>query len=236
MGEVYLAQDTRLERKVALKLLSSQFIRDAERVLRFTQEARAASALNHPNIITIYDIGESSEVPYIATEFIDGQTLRQRIAAGPLPLALALDYAIQAAGALAAAHEAGIVHRDIKPENIMIRSDGYVKVVDFGLAKLTERSPDPGDSGTMIMSPAVTTYGTVMGTAQYMSPEQARGQVVDARSDIFSLGIVLYELIAGRAPFSGETASHQIVAILEKMPPPLSAETVAVPPELESAV
>jgi Tol biopolymer transport system component len=236
MGEVYLAQDSRLERKVALKLLSAQFIRDAERVLRFTQEARAASALNHPNIITIYDIGESGDVPYIATEFIDGQTLRQRIAAGPLPLGLALDYAIQAAGALAAAHEAGIVHRDIKPENIMIRSDGYVKVVDFGLAKLTERAADPGDSGTVMMSPAVTTYGTVMGTAQYMSPEQARAQVVDARSDIFSLGIVLYELIAGRAPFFGETASHQIVAILERNPPPLSASTSAIPPELEIAV
>jgi serine/threonine protein kinase len=235
MGEVYLAQDTRLDRKVALKLLSAQFVKDAERILRFTQEARAASALNHPNIITIYDIGESGDAPYIATEFIDGQTLRQQIEAAPLTLAQALDYAIQAGSALAAAHQAGIVHRDIKPENILVRSDGYVKVVDFGLAKLAERPPNPEDSGTVLMGPAITTYGTVMGTAQYMSPEQARGQMVDARSDIFSLGIVLYEMIAGHAPFSGETTSHQIVAILEKTPPTLTSIT-AIPPELEDVV
>ena len=235
MGEVYLAQDTRLDRKVALKLLSAEFIKDPERILRFTQEARAASALNHPNIITIYDIGESGGVPYIATEFIDGQTLRQKIAAGPLLVPEALDIAIQAGSALAAAHEAGIIHRDIKPENIMIRSDGYVKVVDFGLAKLTERPAKPEDSGTVLMG-AVTSYGTVMGTAQYMSPEQARGQAVDARSDIFSLAVVLYETIAGRTPFSGETPSHQIVAILEKEPPLLGALVPNTPPELESAV
>jgi serine/threonine protein kinase len=236
MGEVYLAQDTRLDRKVALKLLSAEFIKDAERILRFTQEARAASALNHPNIITIYDIGESGDVPYIATEFIDGQTLRQRISGGPLPLPEALDIAIQAASALAAAHEAGIIHRDIKPENIMIRSDGYVKVVDFGLAKLIERRAKPEDSGTVMMGPAVTSYGTVMGTAQYMSPEQARGQAVDARSDIFSLAVVLYETLAGRTPFSGETPSHQIVAILEKEAPLLRALVPNTPPELENAV
>jgi Tol biopolymer transport system component len=235
MGEVYLAQDTRLDRKVALKLLSAQFAKDAERILRFTQEARAASALNHPNIITIYDIGESGDVPYIATEFIDGETLRQKIDAGPLTLPQALDYAIQTGSALAAAHQAGIIHRDIKPENIMIRADGYVKVVDFGLAKLAERPSNPEDSGTVLMSPALTTYGTVMGTAQYMSPEQARGQTVDARSDIFSLGIVLYEMIAGHAPFGGETTSHQIVAILEKAPPPLTG-IANIPPDLENVV
>ncbi|HXB73650.1 MAG TPA: protein kinase [Candidatus Acidoferrales bacterium] len=235
MGEVYLAQDTRLDRKVALKLLSAQFVKDAERILRFTQEARAASALNHPNIITIYDIGESGDVPYIATEFIDGQTLRQQIAAGPLSLPEALDYAIQAGSALAAAHQAGIVHRDIKPENIMVRADGYVKVLDFGLAKLAERPSNPEDSGTVLMGPAITSFGTVMGTAQYMSPEQARGQTVDARSDIFSLGIVLYEMIAGHTPFAGETTSHQIVAILEKAPLPLTG-IAPIPPELENAV
>jgi Tol biopolymer transport system component len=235
MGEVYLAQDTRLDRKVALKLLSAQFAKDAERILRFTQEARAASALNHPNIITIYDIGESGDVPYIATEFIDGQTLRQQMEAGPLSLPKALDYAIQAGSALAAAHHAGIVHRDIKPENIMVRADGYVKVLDFGLAKLAERPSNPADSGTVLMSPAVTSFGTVMGTAQYMSPEQARGQNVDARSDIFSLGIVLYEMIAGHAPFGGETSSHQIVAILEKEPLPFTG-LAPIPPELENAV
>jgi serine/threonine protein kinase/Tol biopolymer transport system component len=232
MGEVYLALDTRLDRKVALKLLSPQFTSDAERVLRFTQEARAASALNHPNIITIYDIGESNGTPYIATEFIDGQTLREKLGSHPLPLAQALDYAIQTAGALAAAHQAGIIHRDIKPENIMVRADGYVKVVDFGLAKLTERAPDPQDSGTVIMSPAVTTCGTVMGTAQYMSPEQARGLPVDGRSDIFSLGVVVYEMLAGSAPFVGETAAHSIVAILERTPPPLTG----VSPDLRAVV
>ena len=222
MGEVYLAQDTRLDRKVALKLLSPQLASDAERVLRFTQEAKAASALNHPNIITIYDIGESNGSPYIATEFIDGETLRQKLGSGPLPLSQALDYALQTAGALAAAHQAGIIHRDIKPENLMIRADGYVKVVDFGLAKLTERVPDPQDDGTVLMSPAVTTCGTVMGTAQYMSPEQARGQTVDSRTDIFSLGVVIYEMLAGSAPFVGETAAHSIVAVLERNPPPLN--------------
>ena len=236
MGEVYLAQDTRLDRKVAIKLLSARFVGDAEHNLRFMQEARAASALNHPNIITIYDIGEAGEVRYIAAEFIDGQTLRQKIAAGPLPLGEALDYAIQAASALAAAHEAGIVHRDIKPENIMVRADGYVKVVDFGLAKLGERPVKPEDSGTVLMGPAVTTLGTVMGTAQYMSPEQARGQAVDGRIDIFSLGIVLYETIAGRAPFAGETSSHQIVNILERTPPALGQLASGIPPELESVV
>jgi serine/threonine protein kinase len=232
MGEVYLAQDTRLDRKVALKLLSPQFTSDAERVLRFTQEARAASALNHPNIITIYDIGESNGSPYIATEFIDGQTLREKTASGRLPIAQVLDYAIQTASALAAAHQAGIIHRDIKPENIMIRADGYVKVVDFGLAKLAERAPDPQDSGTVIMSPAVTTCGTVMGTAQYMSPEQARGLPVDGRTDIFSLGVVIYEMLAGSAPFVGETAAHSIVAVLERTPPPLTG----VSPNLEAVV
>jgi len=232
MGEVYLAQDTRLDRKVALKLLSPQFASDAERVLRFTQEARAASALNHPNIITIYDIGDAGGSPYIATEFIDGETLRQKLSAGRLPVAQALEYALQTANALAAAHQAGITHRDIKPENIMVRSDGYVKVVDFGLAKLAERAANPQDSGTVLMSPAVTTCGTVMGTAQYMSPEQARGVPVDARSDIFSMGVVMYEMLAGCAPFSGETASHSIVAVLERDPLPISG----IPSELQHIV
>jgi len=236
MGEVYLAQDSRLDRKVALKLLSPQFARDAERILRFTQEARAASALNHPNIITIFDIGEADGTPYMATEFIDGETLRQRLAKGPLRLSEVLEYAIQTAGALAAAHQAGIVHRDIKPENIMLRADGYVKVVDFGLAKLTDRTPAPGDSGTVLMGPAVTTMGTVMGTAQYMSPEQARGQAIDGRTDIFSFSVVLYEMLAGRPPFTGETPSHQIVAILEKDPPPLAASGLTLPPDLEAIV
>src|SRR5262249_35672489 len=160
------------------------------------------------------------------------ETLRQKLCNGPLPIPQTLDYAIQTASALAAAHQASIIHRDIKPENIMVRADGYVKVVDFGLAKLAERAPNPQDSGTVLMGPAVTTVGTVMGTAQYMSPEQARGEPVDARSDIFSLGAVLYEMLAGSAPFSGPTAAHSIVAVLERNPAPLTG----IAPELESAI
>lgn len=232
MGEVYLAEDTVLDRKVALKVLSAQSTSDAERVMRFIQEAKAASALNHPNIVTIYEIGESADgTRFMATEFIDGPTLRQHISASSPPLQEVLDHANQIASALAAAHEAGIVHRDIKPENIMIRPDGYIKVVDFGLAKLTERAPASQDSATVAMA-VNTTAGTVMGTVQYMSPEQARGLPLDARTDIFSFGVVLYEMLAGQPPFRGETQSHQIVAILEKEPQPLSQLAPDIPPEL----
>src|SRR5262245_61326725 len=200
MGEVYLAEDTRLGRKVALKLLPQKFTQDRERVLRFQQEARAASALNHPNIITIYEVGEFEGGHFIATEFIDGQTLRTLMNVR-VKLRAALDVATQVASALAAAHEAGIVHRDIKPENIMARRDGYIKVLDFGLAKLTERfSPDRG----AVADSAASTKGLfhsdpwkLMGTARYMSPEQIRGLVADGRSDIFSLGVVLYEMVTG---------------------------------------
>jgi serine/threonine protein kinase len=232
MGEVYLAEDTVLDRKVALKVLSAQSTSDAERVMRFVQEAKAASALNHPNIVTIYEIGESGGTRFMATEFIDGSTLRQHISASRQPLRDVLDYASQIASALAAAHEAGIVHRDIKPENIMIRTDGYIKVVDFGLAKLTERAPASEDSATVAMA-VNTTAGTVMGTVQYMSPEQARGLPLDARTDIFSFGVVLYEMLTGQAPFRGETQSHQIVAILERQPQPLSEMAPGIPPELD---
>jgi serine/threonine protein kinase len=232
MGEVYLAEDTVLDRKVAIKVLSAQSTSDAERVLRFIQEAKAASALNHPNILTIYEIGESAGTRFMATEFIDGPTLRQHMPASPLPLHEILDHANQIASALAAAHEACIVHRDIKPENIMIRPDGYIKVVDFGLAKLTERAPVSEDSATVAMA-VNTTAGTVMGTVQYMSPEQARGLPLDARTDIFSFGVVLYEMLTGQPPFRGETQSHQIVAILEREPQPLSQLIPGIPPELE---
>ena len=236
MGEVYLAEDIRLGRKVALKILNADLTRHEDRLRRFEQEARAASALSHPNILTIFDIGKESSTHFIATEFIDGQTLRSAQARTRMKLGEVLEIAQQAASALAAAHAAGIIHRDIKPENIMVRPDGLVKVLDFGLAKLIETSAPSTDSGARTIAKANTDPGTVMGTAAYMSPEQARGQGVDARTDIFSLGVVIYEMIAGRVPFEGETASHVIVSILEKEPAPLTRISPDTPSELERIV
>jgi serine/threonine protein kinase len=239
MGEVYLAEDTKLGRKVALKLLSDEFTKHEDRVRRFQQEARAASALNHPNILTIYEIGQANhnnDLHYIATEYVEGDTLRVRLARHRMDLGEMLDVGMQIASALVEAHSAGIVHRDIKPENVMVRSSGLVKVLDFGLAKLTEKSA-PGTNASAETSLGVNTdFGTVMGTCRYMSPEQARGEKVDARSDIFSLGVVLYEMIAGTAPFVGETSSHVIVAILEHEPLPLVRARPDVPAELERMV
>jgi serine/threonine protein kinase len=223
MGEVYLATDTRLGREVALKLLPAEFARDAERVKRFEREARIASALNHPNILTIYEIGSEGEALFIATEFIKGLTLRQRLADGPIEPAEALNIAIQMASALDAAHSAGIVHRDIKPENVMLRPDGIVKVLDFGLAKSVEDAPAPSDYSSMPTRDSYeTSPGALIGTFRYMSPEQARGQSVDHRSDLWSLGAVFYELLAGAAPFGGETPSDIIASILAREPAPLA--------------
>jgi serine/threonine protein kinase/Flp pilus assembly protein TadD len=236
MGEVYLAEDTRLKRKVALKLLPAHFTADRDRARRFEQEARAASALNHPNIITIHEIGEIGEAHYLVTEFIDGEVLRARLSHGRMELPSALEMTLQVTSALAAAHEAGIVHRDIKPENIMLRRDGYVKVLDFGLAKLAEPPARVIDTQAPSAGGVSTEIGVVMGTARYMSPEQARGQKVDARSDIFSLGIVLYEMITGRVPFEGATSSDVIAAILDKNPSPLTQYLPEVPVELERIV
>ncbi len=231
MGDVYLAQDTKLDRKVAIKFLNEEFRLDSDKLKRFIQEAKAASALNHPNILTVYEIGEADDKNYIATELIDGKTLRDHISAkGPMPLETVLKIAIQVSEALAAAHQAGIIHRDIKPENIMIREDGYAKVVDFGLAKLTE--PETADDDVTHV-PIKTIPGLVMGTIAYMSPEQARGREVDLRTDIFSLGIVLYEMLTSRQPFTGETINHAIVAILETAPAPISTAAVQIPVELE---
>ena len=196
MGEVYLAEDGRLGRKLALKLLPAVFNNDRERLGRFELEARAASALNHPSILTIYEIGELDGQRFIATEFVDGQTLRERISAGRMSIDEALGVAEQTASALACAHDAGIVHRDIKPENLMLRSDGIVKILDFGLAKLNEQRVTDGDTSARTLE-ELTSAGTVMGTASYMSPEQARGMPVDARTDVFSLGVVLYEMVNG---------------------------------------
>jgi serine/threonine protein kinase len=235
MGEIYLAHDARLGRQVALKLLPSHFTSDAERLRRFEQEARAASALNHPSIVTIHEFGQIDGAHFIVNEFIDGQTLRQHMTETQMKLGEALDVAIQVAGALAAAHSANIVHRDIKPENIMIRHDGYVKVLDFGLAKLTEGQTPSRDTEAATRVLVTTNPGMVMGTVTYMSPEQARGLPVDERTDVWSLGVVLYEMLAGRAPFDGETASHVIVSILEKEPPLLN-RCAEVPTELERIV
>ena len=236
MGEVYLAEDTRLKRKVALKLLPAELTANRDRLRRFEQEARAASALNHPNIITIHEIGESGQWHYLATELIDGETLRQRLNQGRIEFSAALDIALQIGSALVAAHKAGIVHRDVKPENIMLRSDGLVKVLDFGLAKLTESSTSGLSSNAPTRAQVNTETGMVMGTARYMSPEQARGQKVDARTDIFSFGVVFYEMITGRAPFEGETASDVLAAILKSEPPPLVDGAHEVPRELEHIV
>jgi len=232
MGEVYLAEDTRLGRKVALKLLPARFTKDEDRVRRFEQEARAASALNHPNIITIYDIGRADELHFIATEFIDGQTLRQRTMPARMELTAALDATLQVATALSAAHEAGIIHRDIKPENVMLRRDGIVKVLDFGLAKLTERRASVTDTESPTALNPQTDPGTVMGTAHYMSPEQARGVEVDARSDIFSLGVMFYEMVTGRAPFAGATVTDIIIAIVQQEPAPVTRYAPGAPGEL----
>ncbi len=235
MGEVYLAEDKRLHRKVALKLLPARFTNDADRVRRFEREAWAVSSLNHPNIVTIFEIGQAGGLWFMATEFIEGQTLRQRLSAGePMLLREVIRVSTQIADALAAAHETGVVHRDIKPENVMLRHDGYIKVLDFGLAKVTERLTTDDHAPAPLSS--LTTAGTVMGTVSYMSPEQARGQEVDGRTDIFSLGVVMYEMLAGRLPFEGATASDMIASILRSEPPPLAKHSPQTPAELEAIV
>ena len=236
MGEVYLASDGKLGRKVALKLLPFSFIQDQDRVRRFEQEARAASALNHPNILTIFDIEKVEGTHFIATEYIEGQTLRQHLEDRKLGLSEALEVAIQVASALSSAHKAGIVHRDIKPENLMLRPDGYVKVLDFGLAKLAERQAVGSDTESNAFRGVQTDSGVQMGTVHYMSPEQARGLSIDHRTDIFSLGVVLYEMVTGHVPFTGQTPSHVIVAILEKEPAPLADHYPQAPAQLQRII
>ena len=234
MGDVYLGWDTKLDRKVALKILPAGVALHHNRMSRFVQEAKAASALNHPNIITIYEIEEIDSINFIATEFIDGETLRARMDQGPMLAVEVLDIAIQVASALSAAHAAGIVHRDIKPENIMLRRDEIVKLLDFGIAKLTPE----GESGSEDLTRALvkTQPGVVMGTVTYMSPEQARGLPVDGRTDLWSLGVVIYEATAARAPFKGETLSDTLAAILKTEPLPLKQVASSVPDELDRIV
>lgn len=234
MGEVYLAEDSRLGRRVALKFLPKTHVDDPDRLRRFEQEARAASALNQPNILTIHEIGEVDGHRYIVTEYIEGQTLRHAMQAQPLTVGEALTVAEQVAAALAAAHAAGIVHRDIKPENIMLRQDGIVKVLDFGLAKLTQPIDLGPDDPTQ--QKINTGSGLVMGTVAYMSPEQARGLPVDARTDIWGLGVILYEVISGERPFKGSTSSDVLVSVLEREPQPLDIAALGIPETLEFIV
>ena len=213
MREFWLARDPRLDGRIAIKLLPPALTTDAGRVRRFEQEARAASSLNHPNVCTIYGFEQAPDGQhFIAIEYIDGQTLRARLSRGPLALRQLLDVSVQIASALSSAHATGVVHRDLKPENVMTRLDGLVKVLDFGLAKLTARE---SDSSASTETGLLTAAGTVVGTVRYMSTEQARGTTVDARTDVWSLGVVLYEMVAGRAPFSGQSNSDTIAAILE---------------------
>ena len=246
MGEVYLATDITAGRKAALKLLPLRFTGDAERLKRFQQEAHAVVALNHPNILTVYEIGEDHSTHYIASELIEGETLRQRLTRGRIQFGEAVDVAIQVASALAAAHEAGIVHRDIKPENIMLRPDGYVKVLDFGIAKLAEQEVPatmPRDEALLLVE---TNLGSILGTVRYMSPEQACGAHVDKSTDIWSLGVVLYEMVTGHAPFIGDPPSQSYGAagtpkevmssILEKEPPPLTRYIAHAPAELQQII
>lgn len=242
MGEVFLAEDTKQHsRKVALKVLPQELTRSESRLRRFKQEARAVLALNHPNILTVFEIGESADSYYIATEYIEGETVRQCLWREPLRVDEALGIAIQVAMALETAHAAGIVHRDVKPENIMLRKDRFVrdrfvKVLDFGLAKLTERESSSTDPEAVTIPISETNPGVVMGTSGYMSPEQAQGESIDARSDIFSLGVVLYEMIAGEPPFKGRTESHTRVSIIDHEHPPLAQHIPDVPRQLERII
>ncbi len=258
MGEVYLANDGKLGRQVAIKLLPEAFTKDDDRLRRFQQEARTASALNHPNILTIHEIGETDSTKYIATEYIDGETLRQKLNRERLAVADAMEIAVQTASALAAAHEAGIIHRDIKPENIMLRRDNLVKVLDFGLAKLSEQKGSPPARGGVAAASAdgvvgaadgfsanaedatiriiKTVPGMIMGTVQYMSPEQTRGHATDARTDIWSLGVVVYEMLAGKPPFAGENSADLIAEIVKTHPAPLSHLDADIPERLDEVV
>jgi Tol biopolymer transport system component len=235
MGEVYRAHDSRLNRTVAIKVLPATFSADRDRLQRFAQEARAAAALNHPNILSIFDIGEEQGAPYVVSELLEGETLRERLRNGPLPIRRVVDYSLQVARGLAVAHDKGIVHRDLKPENLFLTSDNRVKILDFGLAKLTgpETNSDSGDAPTMQVA---TEAGVVMGTAGYMSPEQVRGKPADHRSDLFSFGAILYEMISGKRAFHGETPADTMSAILKEEAPELSETARNVPPGLERIV
>src|SRR5580692_1210020 len=230
MGHVYKARDTRLDRIVAIKVLSTDKIADPERKQRFRQEAKAASSLNHPNIITIYDIGSENGIDYLAMEFVAGKTLDQLTPRNGMRIGEMLGYSAQVADALAKAHQAGIVHRDLKPSNVMVSSDGLVKVLDFGLAKLTQ--PATGEDAVTETMAALTSAGTILGTTYYMSPEQTEAKPVDGRSDIFSFGTMLYEMATGQRPFHGQSQVAVLSAILREDPKPVVEIRPDVPAEL----
>jgi serine/threonine protein kinase len=234
MGEVYRARDVRLNRDVAIKVLPAAFVRDAERLRRFQQEAQAVAALNHPNILAVHDFGEHDGSPYLVTELLEGETLREKLRPGALPVRKATEYGAQVARGLAAAHEKGIVHRDLKPENVFVTRDGRVKILDFGLAKLIQ--PEGAvlhDAATLASR---TEPGVVMGTVGYMSPEQVKGETADHRSDLFSFGAILYEMLSGKRAFHGDTAVETMSAILKQDPPELTETNRTVPPALERVV
>src|SRR5580693_2416460 len=234
MGEVYRARDTRLKREVAIKVLPQATSLDPDRLRRFEQEALATAALNHPNILAVFDIGTNEGSPYVVSELLEGETLRERLRGGAIVVRKTLDYGLQIAHGLAAAHEKGIIHRDLKPENLFLTKDGRVKILDFGLAKLTQ--PESGAQTSLPTVTQATEAGVVMGTAGYMSPEQVRGMAVDPRSDIFSFGAILYEMLSGKRAFHGETAADTMSAILREDPPELNETNRNVSPALERMV
>ena len=234
MGEVYRAHDSRLGRDVAIKVLPVAFSSDPKRLRRFDQEARAAGALNHPNIVAIFDVGTHDGAPFVVTELLVGETLRSRLDNGAVSARRALEYTVQIANGLAAAHAKGIVHRDLKPENLFVTSAGHVKILDFGLAKLTRAEGHTGAEADSLMATAMTEMGRVMGTVGYMAPEQVRGEVADHRADLFAFGCVLYEMLSGRSPFHRESAIESMAAIVRDEPPALPAEVAALMPGLAS--
>src|SRR5881409_2218109 len=236
MGEVYRARDARLSREVAVKVLPASLVADAERLRRFEQEARATGQLNHPNILAVYDTGAHEGTPYVVEELLEGATLREKMTGAPLPVRKAADYARQIAQGLAAAHEKGIVHRDLKPENIFVTSDSRLKILDFGLAKLSERGGSDEAQADMLSRTTDTVPGTVMGTVGYMSPEQLRGAPTDHRTDVFSFGVVLYEMLAGQRPFQRESTVDTISAALKEDPPDLLALNSELSPALQGVV
>src|SRR5271166_3482222 len=234
MGEVYRARDPALKREVAIKVLPSFVSQDPDRLRRFEQEAQAAAALNHPNILAVYQFGVFESAPYMVSELLEGSTLRELLRHGAIPIRKAIDYGVQIAHGLAAAHDKGIVHRDLKPENLFVTKDGRVKILDFGLAKLTQRQPEP--DGSLPTITQKTDPGMVMGTAGYMSPEQVRGKTVDHRTDIFAFGAILYEMLTGKRAFQRSTSAETMTAILNDDPPSMLQIVQSTPPGLQRVV